>query len=424
MKHFLLIAGMATFFCACKKENNIQANLQTQNAYLNTVKIELRDSLSIADFQTLDFTSASISTIDSLNISFVRIALVSKKLSNSFFIAKTDLQGNILKGRFVEINRDSSNLSTFSGNVQYRNLRGTAPPALKFVKGHLQRINSSQVSELKAEDQVVDGGDLPPVIVTYTQTSDGGISYADWYNLVDMAGDSGYNPGYYVPSSGGDGGGGGSAPAEQVDFEALENKDAINVKKFMDCFGASQPANADYTITISVDLPVDGDPTKFFDWSQGSPGHTFVTLYKNDNSNLVEQNIGFYPDMAWKTVVGPDNIASKVVDNGGHEYQAKYEIAVTAQQFQNAINAAQNLSSHQYNIAEYNCADYALGVFRAAGGNLSVPQYVIPGFPSDNGSNTPEGVFNAIQSLENAGNPNAMANSRKQWAGNSHGACD
>ncbi len=169
---------------------------------------------------------------------------------------------------------------------------------------------------------------------------------------------------------------------------------------------------------------MDNDPSTFFNWSDASPGHTFIEFYKNDNGNLIEQNVGFYPNTPWKTVVGPDNIASKIVDDAGHEYQAKYTIAVTAAQFQNALQAAQNYSNFEYNVAAFNCADYALDVFNSAGGNLTVPKFQIPGFPSDNGSNTPEGVYDAIQSQVQAGKPNAMANGQKQWAGNSHGACD
>lgn len=425
MRHFLLIAGMAVCFCACKKENAVREIQSTPDKYLATVKAALKDSLSANDYQSLDFSRTSVSTIDSLHTSFVRIAVVSKSLSSNFFIAKTDLLGQVLKGRFVQISRDSTDVSEFSGSIQYRNLKGASKPAVKFVKGKLLQASASQVSSLMADGPVVDGGDLPPVIVSYSPGGDAGISYADWYNLMEMAGDngSGYT-GYYSPSSGGGGGGNGSAPTEQVDFEAPESKEAITIKKYIDCFGATQEATATYTLTIAVDLPVDADPSKFFNWSEASPGHTFVEFYKNGSNGLVEQNFGFYPNTSWKTVVGPDNIASKIVDDGGHEYQAKYEISVSASQFQNALKAAQNYSAYQYNVAQFNCADYALKVFNAAGGTLNVPRYTIPGFPSNNGSNTPEGVYDAIKNLVLAGKPNAMANGQKQWVGDSHGACD
>lgn len=288
--------------------------------------------------------------------------------------------------------------------------------ATAFLWKHTTPVSSN----LMAEEPVMDGGDLPLVIVCYTDYG-GSISYADWYNLLDMAGDAGgYSSGYYTPASGGTG----TAPTMQVDYESPESKEAIDMTKYLKCFGSTQPASADYTVTICVDLPVDADPSKFFNWSDASPGHTFIELYKNGDGGLVQQNVGFYPNTSWKTLVGPDKIASKIADDAGHEYQAKYTIAVTGAQFQQAMNAAQAYSTHDYNVAEFNCADFALQVFQAAGGNLSVPQYQITGFPSGDGSNTPEGVYQAIEGLVLAGNKAAMVNGQKQWVGDSHGACE
>ena len=62
--------------------------------------------------------------------------------------------------------------------------------AIALVKGHIYKASAGTVDQLVAEDPVVDGGDLPPVIVSASYGS-GGISYADWYNLLDMAGDDG-----------------------------------------------------------------------------------------------------------------------------------------------------------------------------------------------------------------------------------------
>jgi hypothetical protein len=63
-----------------------------------------------------------------------------------------------------------------------------------------------------------------------------------------------------------------------------------------------------------------------------------------------------------------------------------------------------------------------LKVFRAGGGQLSVAQYPVPEYSS--ASNTPQGVYMAIQGLVLAGKPDAMANGQKQWIGISHGSCN
>lgn len=404
---------------SCKKENTLQPPQPSEGAYISTVQQSLKDSLSLEDYHSLDFTRSSASGIDSLHIKLLRIPLVSKSIATDFFVVKTDYAGHIISGRFIRITKDSSDKVSFTGTVCYRPMKGVQVNAVSLVKGHFKAASHGAVDQLMADEPEMDGGDLPPVVVTASYGSSG-ISYADWYNLVEMAGDDGYGyTGYYSPSSGG--GGGSAAPTMQVDFEAPENKDAIDIKKYIKCFGATQEANATYTVTIAVDLPVDNDPSKIFNWSDASPGHTFIELYKNSSAGLVEQHIGLYPNYPWKTV-GGGNVSSKVADDAGHEYQAKYTISVSGTQFANALQAASAYSNFDYNVATFNCADYALKVFRAAGGQLNVPQFPVPEY--SDASNTPQGVYDAIQGLVMNGNPNAMANAQKQWIGESHGPCN
>lgn len=400
----------------------LETNENESKEYLTLVQSALKDSLNASDYVQLDFNRSLRSDIDSLNLRILRVPLNGEKIEAHFLIVKTDMNGHVYSGRFVSINKDTDNQKTFSGSIRYQSMGGRPIKSYLLKKGKVQSVTNNNITSLKAEEPVIDGGELPPVVVSYTPDG-GGISYADWYNIVDMAG--GYG-GYYSPATytGGGGGGSSSAPVMQVDFEAPESKDAIDVSKYIKCFGTAQPASADYTITICTDLPVDNDPSQFFNWSDASPGHTYIELYKNDNGAMVQQNFGFYPATSWKTVVGPDNIASKIADDAGHEYQAKFTIQVNAAQFQNAINAVQQYSANPYNVAEYNCADFALNVFRAAGGQLNVPQYQIPGFPSTDGSNTPEGVYQSIAGLVLGGNSNATANGQKQWVGESHGPCN
>lgn len=413
MKNTVYAMLLALLFFSCKKQG-----VNTTPNYLEQVQASLRDSLSLDTYNTLDFSRSSASGIDSLHINILRIPLTGKSIATDFLVVRTDETGHIIAGRFISIAKDTSQHASFTGAITYRSIRGTPVKTLQLVKGQVRKPVSSS---LMADEPVMDGGDLPPVIVSYTP-SGGGFTYADWYNLLDMAGgDGGYTGGYYTPASGGGGGGGnGSAPSEQVDFEAPESKDAVDVNKLMNCFGATQLTGNDYTITIAVDLPVDNDPSKIFNWSDASPGHTFIEMYKN-GGGLVQQVFGFYPDQPWKTVTG-NSISAKVADDGGHEYQAMYTVTVSPAQFANAIQAAKTYATFDYNVASFNCADYALHVFRAAGGQLNVPQFPVPGY--SDASNTPQGVYDAIQSLVLAGNKQAMANGRKQWIGDSHGPCN
>lgn len=228
--------------------------------------------------------------------------------------------------------------------------------------------------------------------------------------------------------SGGGGGGGGAAPVGPVvtiDRETSENKTPIDLKKFLNCFGTVPDAGANCVITISTDIPMDGHPEQIFDWSQGNPGHAFIELWKmGANGSLISQNIGMYPSVGFSALSGLD-VPSKMVDNAGHEYNARYSLSVNASQFQAAINTANNLGSQGYNIATFNCTDFALAVFNAAGGNLTIPGRQIPGFPNGTtGSNTPQGLYQQLDAMKGAGTQNIDVIGSKGYGGLSHGPCN
>ncbi|HWB27697.1 MAG TPA: hypothetical protein VG738_19615 [Chitinophagaceae bacterium] len=403
---------------SCTKRSGMSGNTGPIPA---AIQMELKDSLSPGDYRLLDFSQGEVINRDSPFICLLRIPLAGQPIAGNFLVVSLDRRGHIKAGRFVQVSAGAAGEKMRGKIIHYRGLAGQkGTGAGKPVTGQDQ-LDAGSRDEVKADQTGTNGGDLPPVIVSYTVYPDAGISYADWYNLLEMSGDEGFPyEGYYSPSDGG-GGGGGTASAYQVDFEAPESKDAIDIKKYMDCFGNVQDAGATYTVTICVDLPVDDDPTKIFNWSDASPGHTFIELYKNGTGGLVQQVFGFYPDQPWKTVAG-GQIAAKVADDAGHEYQAKYTIGVSASQFASAVQAAESYANFDYNVASFNCADYALKVFSAAGGKMYVPPFAVPGYSQS--SNTPQGVYDAIKGLVLDGNANAMANGQKQWVGDSHGACN
>jgi hypothetical protein len=263
---------------------------------------------------------------------------------------------------------------------------------------------------------------IPEVVVSNSNTSTG-ISWASWLNLYSLFGMA--SPFEYLnmaPNYGSDGVDGTTVII--IDFEVPQNKERIDPKKYTDCFGSIPDGPTTlYTVTISADLPTDGHPEIFYNWDDGSPGHAFIELSKSTPAGGVTQNFGFYPTSSYK-LMALENITlgSKLVDDGGHEYQARYTISVTAAQFQaavNAVNAAQSL----YNVCFFNCTDFALGVFNAAGANFTIPQHVIPGFGSD-GSNTPQGLYEKIQTLKDNGVANATTTNSKEYANSSKGPCN
>ncbi len=179
-----------------------------------------------------------------------------------------------------------------------------------------------------------------------------------------------------------------------------------------------------YTVTISADLPTDGHPEIFYDWNQRSPGHAFIELSKSTPYGGVTQDFGFYPTSSYKLITLDNvNLSSKIVDDGGHEYQARYTISVTSAQFQAAVDAVNN-ARDTYNVGLYNCTDFALDVFNAAGGDLSIPRHAIPGFEVGGGSNTPQGLYEKISQLKSNGTSGTTTTNNKEYAGPSKGPCN
>lgn len=81
-------------------------------------------------------------------------------------------------------------------------------------------------------------------------------------------------------------------------------------------------------------------------------------------------------------------------------------------------------STKPYQVSFYNCTDFALQVFNAAGGNLTIPRHAIPGFEVDGGSNTPQGLYEKIDQLKNNGTAGAHTTRNKEYTGDSKGPCD
>ncbi|MBN8837165.1 MAG: hypothetical protein J0I09_07900 [Sphingobacteriia bacterium] len=426
MKKALLMVATTILFAACRK--NELPDL-VSDPYVQQVSVALKDSLPAEQYASLDFFHSKQTHVDSAHLHFLRIPFRGKSIATDFVIVQTDAAGHIQQGRQVCIEQAVPGSFSFNRQIHYRTLSGNALTSRVIVNGHLQKQSSpvqvnNSVVMMQAAEPEIDGGELPEVIVYATIYNDGGISWTQWYSLTALLGSGGgggYGGGdYFMP---GDGGGGSTTAAIRIDMEYPESKTAIDTKKYLNCFGTIPDAGSTFTITIATDIPVDSDPSQFFNWNDASPGHTYIELYKSGNGGLIEQNIGFYPNSSWKVVTG-GNIASKMADDAGHEYNARYTISLSASQFQAALNAVQTFSSFDYNVASFNCTDFALNVFNAAGGNLSIPKYQIPGFGIQGGSNTPQGLYNQLQNMQMAGASNIQTNGNKAYGGGSHGPCN
>ena len=204
---------------------------------------------------------------------------------------------------------------------------------------------------------------------------------------------------------------------------------AIDIQKFINCFNSIPDAGATCKITIFTDIPVNNDPTKFFDWDNGSPGHTFIQFQKVNGSQQVSQNIGFYPASGWKTTISPAPIEGKFVDNHHHEFNASYEKTITPSQLQAGLMEMMHRRTMRYDIDDNNCTDWAISVFNAtlAGQEyLEIPLYNIPGGEAPYGTSTPQGLYNKFRQMQNAGGSQAQGVVIPiiGWVGASSGPCN
>jgi len=388
----------------------------------------LQKNLSAKDMDAADLSTLQSSTLRS-GLHIYRL-----RMGKENIVLETDGSNQFLKGAIYtitgSINRNNGH-TTYSGVFDRSDLMRKNAASWSIDKGFASALHTitavaTNGSGGKHVNYECADCTIPEVIVSASYPPSGGIDWFTWMSLLSMFDMGGQND--YLGIDWVYGGGGGSSPSAPVvtiDTEFPENKDKIDPKKYTDCFG-SIPDNGTtlYTVTISTDLPTDGHPEIFYNWNERSPGHAFIELNKSTPYGGVTQDFGFYPTSSWKLVT-LDNVPlpSKLVDDGGHEYQARYTISVSAAQFQAAVNAVNN-ARDQYSVSNYNCTDFALDVFNAAGGNLSIPRHSIPGFEVDGGSNTPQGLYEKIQSMKDNGTANTTTTNNKEYAGSSKGPCN
>jgi len=430
MKNTLITALSLLFIISCKK-NEITATLtnsqesnsiQYRDEYLSNVKKYLIDSISAADYRNIDFSKAIVTKFDSGRIFLLRLQF--KKPDNEFILLKTDASGlwskglilNIKYAKGIQQNELLKKPHSFNGNIIVSSLNRKGNNNFQIRNGFREDSTKNPV--------LPSGNTLPDVVVTAYIPSSGSISYADWYNLLDLyapaelgiygygnnGGSSNSYYGYFSPTdpySYGNQQGGGleNADPKVIEYENPETLPDISIYDYMNCFGNISDEGATCSIEIFSDLPVNGEPNTFFNWQDGSPGHTFLQIKKSNGDESIQQNIGFYPNQGWKTVLYTP-VASKLVDNGGHKFNASLKMNLTSAQLHSVITEIENLSNSSYDMDQYNCTDFALQVFNTVrpGNELTIPLYVLPGNTSSIKSKTPQGLYQQLMNMLEDGN--------------------
>jgi len=228
--------------------------------------------------------------------------------------------------------------------------------------------------------------------------------------------------------------GGGSSPGLQtsaditINFESSSYSPGIDVSSYLKCFSTLPDAGAYCSVTIYCDLPVNDDPSIIFNWYTGATGHVFLQLTKTNIDKTITQYLGFQPQKPLQSMTASLPVASKIVDNGGHKWNAALTMPISADQLNSIITKIIFLSSiMSYSITEYNCVDFALQVINTVRGvnPLVIPGYQIPGQPASL-SNTPEGLYRLLDAMKARGGPESknILTGEVLHAGMSHGPCN
>ncbi len=175
------------------------------------------------------------------------------------------------------------------------------------------------------------------------------------------------------PGSGGGDGGDAFGPENPTEDEYTLTviADSINLSNRFDCFD-NLPTNYSklYSVKICADIPNNAKPDDLT--HEGSPGHAFLELTKTTDGVSVTQTIGFYP-ANYHTAKLQVNVASMVVDNKNHDYDASLTKMLNVIQFNAMLAAALPAAAHQYNMGSYNCTNFALDIFNSQGYSLYIP---------------------------------------------------
>lgn len=457
MKSTIIISLSLLLFAACKKSNDLVQGKTNHDIY--KVEMFLKDSLENIPLSTVDFDHAVRSVLDSGRISFIRIPFKGTSIKESFLLINTDEKGNCLSGVVVDIkndNKDNIN-KNLNGSIRISSLKQKEIKQHKVINGFF--ITNEKTDNSNGFAKVDDDNTLPEVIVvSYIYPTY--VSYSDWMSLLDLYGSTGYDIYGGSTSSGGgsDGGYGYYSPLDPfegpthhpvygdeddmptdddipsddtkiIEYEPVESLEAISLDAYLKCFSNIADAGSTCSIEIFSDLPVNGEPNTFFDWENGSPGHSFLQIRKSNGALSVQQIIGFYPNERWKAILTPAPISGKFVDNAGHEFNASLKMSLTPAELQSVINEMLYLkNSIKYDIDEYNCTDFALHIFNfiRPGNPIVIPKYDIPGGMAPNGTSTPQGLYQKLSSMKEEGGAEA-ANINLPgvlgWLGDSKGPC-
>jgi hypothetical protein len=468
MKKLLFIFFTGFILVSCKKDT---AKEFDSSLLLSDIKLQLKDSISTNDYHQLDFNNSFVTNNQHPGQSILKIPFKNKSIAEDFILLNVEKNNHFSFGKIINLTKTENQTASvnfeFYGHVEIFSLNRKIMISSDIAKGYVEAFRNAEKNK-NLKKQIVVIPLMPDVVIICTYPAyEGGITTSEWYNLQSFitgggsGGSTGTNGsggfesggndgsgtgasgGYYSQANpynnnagnGGDNaGGGGATPIIDepilIDYELAENLPKIDITKYLQCFSSVPDDGATCTIKILTDIPVDSDPTAFFDWKNGSPGHTFIQLTKVNGSMSVQQNIGFYPVSGWKNIISNAPVEGKFADNDGHEFNASLVMNLTPEKLKKTITHIQYLANFvKYDIDDYNCTDFALDVFnyQRGGMQLEIPLYNIPGGEAAKGTASPHGLYKKLITIKELGNEdseNVMIPGVKGFAGSSNGPCN
>lgn len=168
--------------------------------------------------------------------------------------------------------------------------------------------------------------------------------------------------GHYIDVNYSYGGGGGNSGVSEVELDNSESATAEDISKIFNCFSNISDAGATYSLKVCSDIPDNNNSYTGFD-DHLSPGHTFLVLTKTNGLQSVTKAFGFYPSTGYKSLTFlPVN--EKIVNDANHEINASLEMKNLTQNDFNLIKTKAIADAlKKYDLDNFNCSDYALGIF-------------------------------------------------------------
>ncbi|RZJ84053.1 MAG: hypothetical protein EOO20_21765 [Chryseobacterium sp.] len=219
-----------------------------------------------------------------------------------------------------------------------------------------------------------------------------GERFCTYYIYDDGFGGGGYNDSGINTDPGNSGGGGGgitspSPPPPPPSNLPEEDKNNVDPKKMMECFGNISDPAAVYQVKVLVSEPMPGTT---FNAGPNAFGHVAISLTKSSGGQMITQTIGYYP-----TGSGFDKLVShsSMKDNSDLEYDVSATYYVTGENFQKMTGFISNPNPN-YHYTDYNCATFAYGAMNAGGIKMLDPtmQIAVGGYAI-----TPAGMGNALR---------------------------